>query len=176
MVTMVKNGQNGYNGQKASSLSNHFSPSSHSSHSIPAAFTGKPIELGGSQGREEATGFGGVVVLKALLSKLKGKAHLIALFGSQARGHATFKSDIDLLIIHKDNQSEIFGIVREVKSKSKIQPVTLSLGEFKSDIKNDTLFYKNIKSDSIILHLDPEIKKEIAKFLEEIQYEKQEVV
>ncbi len=37
---------------------------------MPAAFTGKPIELGGSQGREEATGFGGAVVLKALLSKL----------------------------------------------------------------------------------------------------------
>jgi len=68
---MVKNGQNGYNGQKASSLSNHFSPSSHSSHSIPAAFTGKPIELGGSQGREEATGFGGVVVLRELLTKLR---------------------------------------------------------------------------------------------------------
>jgi glutamate dehydrogenase/leucine dehydrogenase len=41
--------------------------------SAPAAFTGKPIELGGSQGREEATGFGGVVVLKALLSKLKSE-------------------------------------------------------------------------------------------------------
>ena len=115
-------------------------------------------------------------VLESAISKLKGKAHLIALFGSQARGHATFKSDIDLLIIHKDNQSEIFDMVREVKSKSKIQPVILSLEEFKSDIKNDTLFYKNIKSDSIILHLDPEIKKEIAKFLEGIQYEKQEVV
>jgi len=75
-------------------------------------------------------------VLENAVSKLKGKTHLIALFGSQARGHATFKSDI----------------------------------------KNNTLFYKNIKSDSIILYLDPEIKKEIAKFLEEIQYEKQEAV
>ena len=39
--------------------------------SIPAAFTGKPVELGGSQGREEATGFGGVTVLRALLAKLR---------------------------------------------------------------------------------------------------------
>gem|GEM_PF-8877 len=37
---------------------------------MAATFTGKPIELGGSQGREEATGYGGVVILKALLSKL----------------------------------------------------------------------------------------------------------
>ena len=36
----------------------------------PATFTGKPIELGGSEGREEATGKGGVYVL---LEYLKGK-------------------------------------------------------------------------------------------------------
>jgi predicted nucleotidyltransferase len=113
-------------------------------------------------------------VLERVISKLKGKAQLIALFGSQSRGHATFKSDIDLLIIHKDNESEIFDILSKVKSKSKIQPVAISLGAFKSDIKNDTLFYKNIKSDSIILYIDHGIKKEIAKFLEEIKYAKQE--
>jgi predicted nucleotidyltransferase len=115
-------------------------------------------------------------VLERVISKLEGKAHLIALFGSHARGHAAFKSDIDLLIIHDDNQSEIFDILSKVKSKSKIQPVAISRGAFKDDIKNDTLFYKNIKSDSIILCLDPGIKKEIAIFLEEIKYEKREAV
>jgi glutamate dehydrogenase/leucine dehydrogenase len=35
-----------------------------------ATFTGKPVAMGGSLGRNEATGRGGVIVLKALLSEL----------------------------------------------------------------------------------------------------------
>jgi len=38
-------------------------------YQAPATFTGKPIELGGSQGRTEATGVGGVTVLKEYLKK-----------------------------------------------------------------------------------------------------------
>lgn len=41
-------------------------------HENPVAtFTGKPLELGGSQGREEATGLGGVFVLEKLAEKMK---------------------------------------------------------------------------------------------------------
>ncbi len=39
----------------------------------PSTFTGKPIGQGGSLGRTEATGRGGVIILKALLSKLSSK-------------------------------------------------------------------------------------------------------
>ena len=38
-----------------------------------AVFTGKPVNQGGSQGREEATGQGGVYVLQALIRKLNFK-------------------------------------------------------------------------------------------------------
>ena len=36
----------------------------------PAAFTGKPLDIWGLEGREEATGYGGVVILKELVKKL----------------------------------------------------------------------------------------------------------
>lgn len=39
----------------------------------PAAFTGKPVSIGGSEGRVQATGYGGSVVFEELAKKLKIK-------------------------------------------------------------------------------------------------------
>ena len=50
---------------------------------MAATFTGKPIELGGSQGREEATGFGGVVILQKLVEMLRNRNFQFSIFNFQ---------------------------------------------------------------------------------------------
>lgn len=115
-------------------------------------------------------------VLEDVVSKIKNKSNLIILFGSQARGDATLNSDIDLLIVPKNSQEEILNDLRGVKSRNKINPTMISLEAFKEEIKNNTLFYKNIKSDSVIFYIDSKIRKEIAKFLEDVQYVNKEVI
>ncbi|MBI1935868.1 nucleotidyltransferase domain-containing protein [Candidatus Woesearchaeota archaeon] len=115
-------------------------------------------------------------VLENAVSKIKEKSNLILLFGSQSRGDSTLRSDIDLLVIPKNSHEEILNSLHKVKSKNKLNPTVVSLESFKSDIRNNTLFYKNIKSDSIILHIEPEIKKDVIRFLEDTQYEKKEAV
>ncbi|MBI5614380.1 Glu/Leu/Phe/Val dehydrogenase [Candidatus Gottesmanbacteria bacterium] len=54
---------------------------------LSATFTGKKIEDGGSEGREEATGLGGLYVLQAMLAKLKSQ---IPMTNTQ-RGKKSFK-------------------------------------------------------------------------------------
>ena len=109
-------------------------------------------------------------ILEDIVSKIKDRSNLVTLFGSQARGDATLRSDIDLLIIPKKSQDEILDSIRVIEVKNKVNPTLLSLAAFNEEIKNNTLFYNNIKKDSIILYINPKIKKDIAKFLEDVQY------
>ena len=59
-------------------------------HFEPTAFTGKPVEIGGSFGRDTATGFGGAVVLREFLKakKLQAKGLRVAIQGFGAVGSA----------------------------------------------------------------------------------------
>lgn len=59
-------------------------------HFEPTAFTGKPVEIGGSFGRDTATGFGGAVVLREFLKakKLEANNLRVAVQGFGAVGSA----------------------------------------------------------------------------------------
>ena len=110
-------------------------------YQAPATFTGKPIELGGSQGRTEATGLGGVVVLKEYLrtKKLKNQKTTIAIqgFGNVGYWFAKFA------------QSEGFKVVAVSNSKGGIyDPKGLDIDKltdsFKPNITNEDLLALDI--------------------------------
>jgi glutamate dehydrogenase/leucine dehydrogenase len=77
----------------------------------PATFTGKPIELGGSLGRTEATGQGGVYVLDAYL-KRNSKLATIAIqgFGNVGYYFAKLASEMGFKIVAvSDSSSGIYN-------------------------------------------------------------------
>lgn len=51
----------------------------------PASFTGKPIDQGGSLGRVEATGRGGLIILKSLISKLESQKDFLVKYSRPLR-------------------------------------------------------------------------------------------
>lgn len=69
---------------------------------LRATFTGKRIEDGGSEGREEATGLGGLFVLQAIIEKLKLKGKLTAAvqgFGNVGYNVAKFLVDAGVTVV-----------------------------------------------------------------------------
>ena len=83
----------------------------------PATFTGKPLELGGSLGRTEATGQGGVYVLDAYLkrnSKFQGPNSKITIavqgFGNVGYYFATIASELGFKVVAvSDSSSGIYN-------------------------------------------------------------------
>ncbi len=105
-------------------------------YQAPATFTGKPIELGGSQGRTEATGYGGVCILReyAKSKKLKVKSLTMAVQGFGNVGYW----------FAKIAQKEGFKVVAVSNSKGGIyNPKGLDIDkltpDFKSNITNEEL-------------------------------------
>ena len=92
-------------------------------HKAPAAFTGKPLGLGGSAGREEATGQGGVWVLEALAKKLGLKPQktkvLVQGFGNVGFWFAKLAAEAGFKIVGVADSKG--GIILNKNSKSKAQ-------------------------------------------------------
>jgi glutamate dehydrogenase len=78
-------------------------------HQAPATFTGKPVELGGSVGRIEATGQGGVYVLAAYAKgrKMNIKSSTVAVqgFGNVGAYFARFVSEAGFKVVAVSDSS-----------------------------------------------------------------------
>jgi len=79
----------------------------------PAVVTGKPLEMGGSEGRKEATGLGGVYALLSILKKIKkspkGMTVAIQGFGNVGRYIAKFLQEEGFKIVAlSDSKGSIY--------------------------------------------------------------------
>lgn len=126
-----------------------------------ATFTGKPVELGGSLGRTEATGRGGVVILSALLSKLgrnlksKGKKPTIAVQGFGNVGYyfakIAYESGFEVVAV-SDSKGAIYvdgGLNPETTLKCKKEKGTVAGCYCKGSVC-DIKFGKAIDSNSLL--------------------------
>ena len=104
------------------------------SHGHISCFTGKSIECGGSQGREEATGFGVVCCIKNWADinnfDLRGKTYIIQGFGNVGSNTAVFLSYLGLICIGVGDHSgyiinhegfNIFKLKNYVKDNGSIE-------------------------------------------------------
>lgn len=83
-------------------------------HHAPAVITGKPLELGGSEGRAKATGKGVAISIreaaKALKLKLKGAKIVVQGFGNVGTSAAEFLSEMGAKIIAvSDSKSGVYS-------------------------------------------------------------------
>lgn len=109
-----------------------------------ATFTGKRMEDGGSEGREEATGLGGLYVLQAILAKLALKGKLTAAvqgFGNVGANVAKFLAEAGITVVAvSDSKGGIYApkgldVGQVIKAKQK----TGALGGQGKTITNEAL-------------------------------------
>src|SRR6185436_12675039 len=77
--------------------------SMHRGYSVPGVVTGKPVSIGGSEGRQEATGRGAVYTIqeaaKVLDLELPGARVAVQGFGSAGQASARFISELGARVI-----------------------------------------------------------------------------
>lgn len=133
----------------------------------PAAITGKSIELGGSQGREDATGLGGVFVLVEAISDLSIKNKTVAVQGMGNVGHTIakllYRRGFKIVAL-SDSKGGIYnpeGINPEQAMICKLQKGTVTECPFGKKITNEELL--ELDADILIPSaLENQITKENA--------------
>jgi glutamate dehydrogenase/leucine dehydrogenase len=125
-----------------------------------ACFTGKPLVLGGSQGREEATGLGGVYAMNRLMEKMgKNKADIsVAIQGFGNVGYWFAKHAFDFgykIIAVSDSRGGVF-------SESGLNPDVLLEGKqkfksFEKFVKNGSVKKVKFISNQELLELKADV-------------------
>ena len=91
-------------------------------------------------------------ILGKIASELKTK-DVVVLFGSYAKGTATEKSDIDLLIISRGGEKSLSFSKYEVLFRKKINPIFVTKSEFEKMLRdNDENVGKQALKNHIILN------------------------
>jgi len=121
-------------------------------HHDPGTFTGKPLELGGSLGREEATGQGGVYVLEQLAKKLNRKPNdmTVAVQGVGNVGYwfAKLAANLGFVVIALSDSKG--GIVAENRKKGLNVDVALAHKKKTGQMTNFA-GAKNISNEDLLL-------------------------
>ena len=119
--------------------------SKNAGYNVPASFTGKPIELGGSKGREIATSFGGFVVLREYLRNAKDLALLSGDLTVAVQGFGNVGGHIARILqearfkvvalsdskgaIYKPDGIDVFDVLKTQKEKGGVSQSRCSIEE-----------------------------------------------
>ena len=74
-------------------------------------------------------------IVRKISEELETK-DIVLIFGSYAKGKENEKSDIDVFIINKNGKKDITFTKYELLFRQKINPITVSIKEFKEMLKN----------------------------------------
>jgi len=97
--------------------------------------------------------------LKKVAERLKNdyKAEKVILFGSHAKGEATWESDVDLLIIAPtrerffERMATVRGLIRDLRNGLAIAPVVLTREEVEKRVKMGDQFVQEVLEQGIVL-------------------------
>lgn len=92
----------------------------------------------------------------AIIGLSDKKIQLVILFGSVARGDWTKGSDIDMLAVVPDKESDVTDILNRAKNDVspllEIRPIATTIKKFAEGFKGKTEFYNNLWNDRVVLY------------------------